>query len=68
MFVDRKYVRKSTKCIEEQDAIEFAKEFYDTIRINQRLNINVHSDTFNACAQCPSSGISGQIVAWHKQE
>jgi hypothetical protein len=51
MFVDRKYIRKSTKCIEEHDAIEFAKEFYDTIRINQRLDINVHSDTFYACAQ-----------------
>ena len=32
-------------------AIEFAKKFYDTIRINQRLDVNVHTDTFNACAQ-----------------
>lgn len=50
-FVDRKYIRKSTKFESKQDAIDFAKHFYDSIRINQRLDINVHTDTFHACAQ-----------------
>ena len=51
LFVDRKYVRKSTGTDDKKLAIEFAKKFYDTIRINQRLDVNVHTDTFNACAQ-----------------
>ena len=51
MFVDRKYVRKSTGTTDRKQAIEFAKSLYDTIRINQRLDINVHTDTFHACAQ-----------------
>ena len=51
MFVDRKYVRKSTGTDDKKQAIEFAKKLYDTIRINQRLDISVHTDTFHACAQ-----------------
>ena len=51
MFVDRKYVRKSTGTGDRKTAIEFAKSLYDTIRINQRLDISVHTDTFHACAQ-----------------
>jgi hypothetical protein len=50
-FVDRKYIRKSTKCEEKRDAIEFAKHFYDTIRIIQRSDESVHTDTFHACTQ-----------------
>lgn len=50
MFLDRKYIRKSTKCLDRDDAIEFAKQFYDEIRIAQRLDFNVHTDTFAACA------------------
>ena len=50
MFVDRKYVRKSTKTDDKSQAIEFAKTLYDTIRINQRLDVSVHTDTFHACA------------------
>lgn len=51
MFVDRKYVRKSSGTADSKPAIEFAKSLYDTIRINQRLDISVHTDTCNACAQ-----------------
>lgn len=51
MFVDRKYVRKSTGTDDRKQAVEFAKSLYDTIRINQRLDISVHTDTFHACAQ-----------------
>ena len=51
MFVDRKYVRKSAGSADRKEAIEFAKSLYDTIRINQRLDISVHTDTFYACSQ-----------------
>ncbi len=51
MFVDRKYVRKSTGTDDRAQAIEFAKKLYDSIRINQRLDVSVHTDTFHACAQ-----------------
>lgn len=51
LFVDRKYIRKSAKTDEQKLAIENAKQFYDTIRISQRLDISVHTDTFHACAQ-----------------
>jgi hypothetical protein len=50
LFVERKYVRRSTKCVEKADAIEFAKKFYDEIRIAERLDFAVHADTFAACA------------------
>ena len=50
-FVDRKYIRKSTKSENKREAIDFAKLLYDSVRINQRLDINVHTDTFHACAQ-----------------
>jgi len=50
-FVERKYKRKSTKTENKSEAIEFAKRFYDEIRINQSLNVAVHTDTFYACAQ-----------------
>ena len=51
MFVDRKYVRKSTRTDDKKLAIEFAKKLYNTVRINQRLDVSVHTDTFHACAQ-----------------
>ncbi len=51
MFVDRKYVRRSTGTSDRREAVEFAKSLFDTIRINQRLDISVHTDTFHACAQ-----------------
>ena len=50
MFVDRKYVRKSTGTSDKKLAVKFAKNFYDTIRINQRLDVGVHTDTFQACS------------------
>ena len=55
MFVDRKYVRKSAGSADRKEAIEFAKSLYDTIRINQRLDISVHTDTFYACPLCQES-------------
>jgi len=61
LFVERKYVRRSTKCVEKADAIEFAKKFYDEIRIAERLDFAIHADTFAACA---NHLINRQQDAW----
>lgn len=50
LFVDRKYLRKSTKCETRREAIAFAKQFFDDVKIAQRLDHDVHRDTFSACA------------------
>ena len=51
LFVGRgKYRRETTKCEGKREAIEFAKRFYDEIKIAQRLDFDVHRDTFAACA------------------
>ena len=51
LYVDGRLKRKSTGQTGRRDAIEFAKQFYDSIRIAQRLDVNVHGDTFHACAK-----------------
>ena len=51
LFVDGRLKRKTTGCADRRHAIEFAKQFYDLICIAQRLDINVHQDTFHACAK-----------------
>ena len=51
LYVEGRLKRKSTGHTERRDAIAFAKQFYDSIRIAQRLDINVHADTFHACAK-----------------
>jgi hypothetical protein len=50
LFVGRKYLRKSTKCESKADAINFAKSFFDDVKLAQRMNFDVHRDTFAACA------------------
>ena len=50
LFAGRKYLRKSTKCESKRDAIQFAKRFFDEVKIAQRLDFDVHRDTFAACA------------------
>ncbi|MGB5216079.1 MAG: phage integrase SAM-like domain-containing protein [Anderseniella sp.] len=50
LFVGRKYLRKSTKCESTADAINFAKSFFDDVKLAQRMNFDVHRDTFAACA------------------
>jgi hypothetical protein len=51
LFVEGRLKRKSTRCTDRREAIAFAKQFYDSIRIAQRLDVNVHQDTFHACAK-----------------
>lgn len=50
LFVGRKYLRKSTKCENKADAIEFAKSFFDDVKLAQRMDFDIHRDTFAACA------------------
>jgi hypothetical protein len=50
LFVERKYIRKSTKTESHSEAIEFAKRLYDDILVAQRMDFEVHTDTFAACA------------------
>ena len=50
LFVGRKYLRKSTKCESKADAINFAKCFFDDVKLSQRMDFDVHRDTFAACA------------------
>ena len=50
LFVGRKYLRKSTKCENKADATEFAKSFFDDVKLAQRMDFDVHRDTFAACA------------------
>lgn len=51
LFVGSKYVRRSTKCCDKKEAIEFAKKFYDEIKIAERLDESIHPDTFGAFAK-----------------
>ena len=51
LYVEGRLKRKSTGHTDRRKAIEFAKNFYDSIRIAQRLDFNIHADTFHACAR-----------------
>ena len=51
LFSERKYIRRSTRTFNKQEAVEFAKKFYDEIAIAKRLDFTVHTDTFAACAR-----------------
>jgi hypothetical protein len=51
LFVEGRLKRKTTQCTDRRQAIEFAKNFYDSVRLAQRLNVNVHTDKFHACAK-----------------
>jgi Phage integrase SAM-like domain len=44
------YLRKSTRCESKGDAIKFAKRFYDEVKLAERLDFDVHRDSFAACA------------------
>ena len=44
LFVEGRLKRKSTGCADRREAIAFAKQFYNSIRIAQRLDINVHAE------------------------
>jgi hypothetical protein len=44
-------VHKSAGTVDRKQATGLAKSLHDTIRINLRLVISVHADTFHACAQ-----------------
>lgn len=50
-FVDKKYIRKSTKTDDKAEAITFAKELYDSVRLSDRLDQQKHPHTFAAAAR-----------------
>jgi Phage integrase SAM-like domain len=50
LFVGRKYLRKSTRCESKGDATKFAKRFYDEVKLAERLDFDIHRDSFAACA------------------
>ncbi|MGC1347412.1 MAG: phage integrase SAM-like domain-containing protein, partial [Methyloceanibacter sp.] len=50
LFVGRKYLRKSTRSESKGDAIKFAKRFYDEVKLAERLDFDIHRDSFAACA------------------
>jgi len=50
LFMGRKYLRKSTKCENKSEAIEFAKRYFDEVKLAERMDFDVHRDTFAACA------------------
>ncbi|MDX1718409.1 MAG: phage integrase SAM-like domain-containing protein, partial [Anderseniella sp.] len=50
LFVGRKYRRETTKCENKADAIAFAKRFFDEVKLAERLDLDIHRDTFAACA------------------
>jgi hypothetical protein len=50
LFVGRKYLRKSTRCESKGEAIKFAKRFYDEVKLAERLDFEIHRDTFAACS------------------
>ncbi len=51
LFVDGRLKRKTTGCDDRRDAIAFAKNFYDSVRLAQRLDGTAHPETFHACAK-----------------
>jgi hypothetical protein len=51
LFVEGRLKRKSTKCRDRRYAVAFAKNFYDSVRLAQRLDGSAHPDPFHACAR-----------------
>ena len=51
LFVGRNYLRKSTQGVRAKaEAIKFAKRYYDDVKLAERLDFEIHQDTFAACA------------------
>jgi integrase-like protein len=50
-FIDGKYIRKSTKSTERSEAITFAKNLFDSVRLADRLDEQKHPHTFAAAAR-----------------
>ena len=68
LFVEGRQKRKTTGCTDRRDAIAFAKQFYDSIRIAQRLDLNVHHDTFHACAKFLLSRQTAMVARGERDE
>jgi hypothetical protein len=62
LFVDRRLKRKTTGCTDRRDAIALAKNFYDSVRLAQRLDGGAHPDTFYASAKHLVSRQNAMVV------
>src|SRR5208282_2969524 len=62
-FVDKKYIRKSTKTDDKAEAIRFAKELFDSVRLSERLDQQKHPHTFAAAARRFLEYQASQIAA-----
>lgn len=61
-FVDGKYIRKSTKTTDHGDAILFAKNLFDSVRLADRLDEIKHPHTFAAAARKFLEYQAGQVT------
>ncbi len=50
-FIDGKYIRKSTNTDDKAEAITFAKNLFDSVRLADRLDQQKHPHTFAAAAR-----------------
>ena len=50
-FVDGKYIRRSTETADRSEAITFAKNLFDSVRLADRLDEQKHPHTFAAAAR-----------------
>ena len=62
-FIDNKYIRKSAKTEDKAEAIKFAKELYENVRLSERLDLQKHPHTFAAAARRFLEYQSSQIEA-----
>ena len=62
-FIDKKYIRKSTKTDDKAEAIRFAKELYDSVRLSEKLDQQKHPHTFAAAARKFLEYQSSQVAA-----
>jgi hypothetical protein len=50
-FIDGKYIRKSAKTADKAEAITFAKNLFDSVRLTDRLDEQKHPHTFAVAAR-----------------
>jgi len=68
LFVEGRLKRKSTRCTDRREAIAFAKQFYDSIRIAQRRRCShVTELAVNLVVRVSSTRSKSSERAEHKQ-
>ncbi len=62
-FIDGKYIRRSTKTDDKAEAVTFAKNLFDSVRLADRLDQQKHPHTFAAAARRFLEQQASQIAA-----